>query len=312
MTKQQVKEPAMIKLGVVDFDTSHVVEFTKRLNHKSDAKDQWVDGAQVVIGCPGKSEIMPERIPGYVKEMQQLGVELVDKPEDMIGKVDGMLIESQEGGAHWPSARPFLEAGIPCYIDKPFTCSVNDARKIIELADKKKVAIFSSSSLRYATELVQYMKEKKHGAIIGCVAYGPAPLFEKDPKLNPGLYHYGIHAVEILYTLMGPGCRRVTCTHEKDVDVATGQWKDGRVATVRGIRKGRSDYGALAFTEKGVYPVPIGTAYIYRELVKKIVEMFETKRSPLDIHETLEIVGFIEAANKSGSNHGSGEELASH
>jgi len=103
----------------------------------------------------------------------------------------------------------------------------------------------------------------------------------------------------------------VTCTHEKDVDVATGQWKDGRVATVRGIRQGRSDYGALAFTEKGVYPVPIRTAYIYRELVKKIVEMFETKKSPLDIHETLEIVAFIEAANKSGSNHGAGEELAS-
>jgi hypothetical protein len=301
----------MIKLGVLDFDTSHVVEFTKRLNHKGVAEDQWVDGAQVVIGCPGKSEIMPERIPGYVKEMKDLGVTLVDKPEDMIGKVDGMLIESQEGGAHWPSARPFLEAGIPCYIDKPFTCSVADARKIMELAEKNKIALFSSSSLRYAPELVQYVKEKKNGAILGCVAYGPAPLFDKNAKLNPGLYHYGIHAVEILYTLMGAGCRRVTCTHEKDVDVATGQWNDGRVATVRGIRKGRSDYGALAFTEKGVYPVPIGTAYIYRELVKKIVEMFETKKSPLDIKETLEIVAFIEAANKSGANHGVGEALAS-
>ena len=53
----------MIKLGVVDFDTSHVTEFTKRLNHKGVAEDQWVNGAQVVIGCPGKSEIMPERIP---------------------------------------------------------------------------------------------------------------------------------------------------------------------------------------------------------------------------------------------------------
>src|SRR5262249_51251451 len=108
----------MIKLGVLDFDTSHVVAFTQRLNHKGIDKDQWVDGAQVGIGCRGKSEIMPERIPEYVKEMQKLGVPLVDKPQDMIGKVDGMLIESQEGGAHWASARPFLEAGIPCFIDK--------------------------------------------------------------------------------------------------------------------------------------------------------------------------------------------------
>jgi hypothetical protein len=299
----------MIRLGVIDFDTSHVVEFTKRLNHKGINKDQWVDGAEVVIGCPGKSEIMPERIPDYVKQMKEFGVPLVDKPEDMIGKVDGMLIESQEGGAHWASARPFLEAGIPCFIDKPFTCSTADARKIIELAAKKNVPIFSSSALRYAPELVQYVAEKKHGPIVGCLAYGPAPLFDKNPKLNPGLYHYGIHAVEILYTLMGPGCQRVACTHEKDVDVVTGQWKDGRVATVRGIRP-YGGYGVLAFTDKGAHPVPFGTADIYRELLKKIVELFETKKSPLDIAVTLEIVAFIEAANKSGHNHGAGERLA--
>jgi len=299
----------MIKLGIVDFDTSHVVAFTERLNHKISDKEQWVDGAEVVIGCPGKSEIMPERIPGSAKDMERLDVKLVDKPEEMIGKVDGMLIESQEGGAHWASARPFLEAGLPCYIDKPFTCSVADARKIIDLAAKKNVPIFSSSSLRYAPELVKFVAEKKDGPVFGCLAFGPAPLFEKNPRLNPGLYHYGIHAVEILYTLMGPGCQRVTCTHEKDVDVVTGQWKDGRVATVRGIRRGQSEYGALAFTERGVRSVPIGTKYIYRELVKKIVEMFETKKSPLDIAVALEIVAFIAAANESGHNHGAGVNI---
>ena len=61
-----------------------------------------------------------------------------------------MLIESQQGGVHWQRARPFLEAGLPCYIDKPFTCSVADARKLVSLAEQKKVSIFSSSSLRYA------------------------------------------------------------------------------------------------------------------------------------------------------------------
>src|SRR6266481_3250848 len=106
----------MLKLGILDFDTSHVVEFTKRLNHKQIAEDQWVDGT---------------------------------------------LIESQEGAPHWERARPFLEAGLPCFIDKPFTCSVADARKIVELADKHKVPIFSSSSLRYAPELVEFMADSK-------------------------------------------------------------------------------------------------------------------------------------------------------
>jgi predicted dehydrogenase len=300
----------MIKLGVLDFDTSHVVEFTTRLNHKHADKEQWVDGAEVVVGCPGKSAIMPERIDGYTKEMDKLGVKLVDRPEDMLGKVDGMLIESQEGGVHYERARPFLEAGLPCYIDKPFTCSVADSRKLLELSDKKKAPIFSSSSLRYSPELVAFVADDKHGKIQGALAYGPASIHEADLSRNPGLYHYGIHAVEILYTLMGPGCERLTSTHEKDVDVVTGQWGDGRVATVRGIRKGKADYGAVAFTDKGVSPVPIGTKYIYRELVKQIVAFFTDKKAPLDVKITAEIVAFIEAANKSAMNHGAGEKVS--
>jgi predicted dehydrogenase len=295
----------MIRLGILDFDTSHVVEFTKRLNHAGIAEAQWVDGAKVVLGCPGESKIMPERIPGYVKEMSKLGVPLVEKPGDMIGKVDGMLIESQEGTPHLERARPFLEAGIPCFIDKPFTCSVDDARKLIGLAEQKKVPIFSSSALRYAPELVHFVEDEKHGKVLGALAYGPASEHER----NPGLFHYGIHAVEILYSLMGPGCDRVNCVYEKNAEVATGHWKDGRVASVRGIRGGKADYGAVAFCEKGVLPVPIGTSFIYRELLKKIVEMFQTGKSPLDPAVTLEIVGFIESARKSAVNHGAGVQV---
>jgi hypothetical protein len=295
----------MIRLGLLDFDTSHAVEFTKRLNHKGIAQDQWVNGAQVVIGCPGETRFLPDRIPGYKAEMEKLGVPLVDRPTDMIGKVDGMLIESQEGGVHWDRARPFLEAGLPCFIDKPFTCAVADARKLVELAARKSVPIFSSSSLRYAPDLAQFVADAKHGTILGAVAYGPASLHER----NPGLFHYGIHAVEVLYTLMGPGCQRVTCTQERGVDVVTGQWQGGRVASVRGIRQGSSGYGFLAFTDKGVQHVAIGTRYIYRELLKKVVEMFETKKAPLDIGVTVEIVAFIEAAWRSANNHGTGETV---
>jgi virulence factor len=295
----------MIKLGILDFDTSHVVEFTRRLNHAGIVETQWVEGARVVVGCPGESKIAPERIPGFVEEMKKLNVPLVEKPEEMIGKVDGMLIESQEGTPHYERAKPFMEAGIPCYVDKPFTCSVADARKLIELAEKKKLSLFSSSSLRYAPELVQFVADEKHGKIHGALAYGPAPENER----NPGLFHYGIHAVEILYTLMGPGCEMVACSYDKQAEEVTGHWKDGRVASVRGIRAGKSEYGAIAFADKGVMPVPIGTAVIYRELLKKIVEMFQTGKSPLDPAITLEIVGFIESARNSAMNHGTPQKV---
>lgn len=293
----------MIRLGMLDFDTSHCVAFTTRFNHAGVDKSQFVDGAKVVVGCPGESKLSPERIAGFTQEMKKLGVPLVDKPEAMIGQVDAMLIESVDGTVHLERARPFLEAGLPCFIDKPFTCSTADARKLIALAAKKKLPLFSSSSLRYAPEVAAFAQDAKPGQLIGCSVYSPASL-SPVPGRNAGLFHYGIHGVEVLYTLMGPGCQRVACTHEKGTDVATGTWKDGRIATLRGIRDGAAGYGFTAFSEKGVKHVTIKTDVIYRELCKKIVETFEKKETVLDPAITLEIVAFIEAANASADNHG--------
>jgi hypothetical protein len=298
----------MIKLGILDFDTSHCVEFTRRLNHIGKDEEQFVDGAKVVIGCAGESKLSPERIGDYTKQMKDFGVQLVDKPADMIGKVDGMLIEAVDGTVHYERAKPFLEAGVPCFVDKPYTCATDDAKKIAELAAKKKVPVFSSSSLRYAPEVVDFVADAKRGKLVGCVVYAPAAL-SPIPERNAGLYHYGIHGVEMLYTLMGPGCKRVTCTTEKGVDVVTGTWNDGRAATLRGIRAGASDYGFIGFSEKSIQPVKVATKFIYRELLKKVVEMFKTGKAPLAIAETIEIVAFIEAANKSGANHGAGETI---
>ena len=88
----------MIRLGILDFDTSHCVEFTKRLNHTGTARSSSSMEPEVVIGCAGESKLSPERIEGFTKQMKEFGVPLVDKPADMIGKVDGMLIEV--GGRH--------------------------------------------------------------------------------------------------------------------------------------------------------------------------------------------------------------------
>lgn len=295
----------MIKLGLLDFDSSHSVEFTKRLNQIDSPEEQWVKGAKVVVGCPGESKMSPERIPGFTEKMKGYGVPLVDKPAEMIGKVDAMLIEAVDGSVHYERARPFLEAGIPCFVDKPFACSTADARKMIELAEKKKLPIFSSSSLRFVPELVEYLGSSAHGGIMGCLTYGPASVSEQ----NPGLFNYGIHSVEVLYTIMGPGCVRVTCSHDQGTDVATGHWKDGRMATIRGIRSGKAGFGAVVFGTKEIKPLPLPATYIYRELLKRIVTMFETGKPPIDPAVSLEIVAFIEAANKSGSNHGAPETV---
>lgn len=295
----------MIRLGLVDFDTSHAVEFTKRLNHIDIGEDQWVDGAKVVIGVPGTSKISPEGIPKYAAKLKEYGVPFVDDPAELFGKIDAVLIESVDGSVHKERAMPFLERGIPTYVDKPFACSPADAKAMVDVATTKHVPLMSSSSLRYAPEVVA---AKEAGEIVGVSTFGPAPL--DVTGRNIGLFHYGIHPVEMLYTLMGTGCRRLSCIAGPDGEVVTGMWDGGRIGSVRGIRKGQADYGFTTFGAKKVTTQGVGTQFIYRELLKHIVAMFQTGEMPIDLRETLEIVAFIEAAKTSADSKGAAVDVS--
>jgi hypothetical protein len=286
----------MIRLGIVDFDTSHVVEFTKRLNHIDIAEEQWVEGAKVVAGVPGTSQIAPEKIAGYLATLKKYGITILNDPAELYNKIDAVLIESVDGSVHLDRAMPFLERGMPTYVDKPFACSLADAKKLVETAERKHVPLMSSSSLRYAPEVVAAKQEK----IIGVSTYGPSPTHPR----NPGMFHYGIHPTEMLYTLMGVGCKRLSCMSTEGAEVTTGIWADGRVASVRGLRAGAHDYGFTLFGDKKSTTQGVSQKFIYRELLKQIVKMFETRALPIDPRETLEIVAFIEAARKSADAGG--------
>ncbi|HEV3342164.1 MAG TPA: gfo/Idh/MocA family oxidoreductase, partial [Pirellulales bacterium] len=124
-------------------------------------------------------------------------------------------------------------------------------------------------------------------------AYSPCSLEEH----HPDLFWYGIHGVEALFTIMGPGCTRVSRTHAHDTDMVTGVWNDGRIGTYRGIRSGKSDYGAIVFGTKGI--APSGGYGGYQPLVVEIARFFKTGQPPVSAEETLEIVAFMEAADES-------------
>ena len=295
----------MIKVGIVDFDTSHVVQFTKRMNHVGIEQDQWVDGAQVVAGCPCESRHSPDRVAGYTDELRKLGVEIVAKPEDLIGKVDAVCLEANDGTVHLQRAKPFLQAGMPCYIDKPLECNLDNAKEILRLAKKHKVPVFSSSSLRFCPEVQAMVNNPETGKIFGADAWSPA----SEHPLNPGLFNYGIHGVEILYTLMGPGCKRLSCAYTPGAEVVTGVWKDERIGVLRGTRAGSHSYGFAVWGEKACKQSGLSTQFIYRELCKQIVTMFQTGQPPFDPEITLEIMAFMTAAIDSRNQKGAWVDL---
>jgi virulence factor len=293
----------MLRLGLVDFDTSHVVQFSKRINHVGIEEEQWVGEGRIVAGYVGTSEITPlATVEQYTAQCRdECGVELVGDPKDLLGKVDAVFIESQCGAVHLERARPFLEAGLPVFIDKPFANSVEDAKALADLARKHSAPLFSASSLRYAPEVLELQANlAESGPVIGAEASSPGSTHEK----NPGLLHYGIHGVELLYSLMGPGCRTVTCASTDAGDVVTGTWADGRIGVARAVRRGVQPYAFSAYCEKTVLMRQVGTGFIYRELLKRVMEMFQTGQPPLDIAETVEIIAFICAARASAEQGG--------
>jgi predicted dehydrogenase len=291
----------MIRVGLVDFDTSHVAAFTQRLNHVGVGPEEWVEGAKVVVGFPGDSEMMPERIPGYVEQLTGYGVPLAERSEDLMGQIDAVMITSQQGARHLERARPFLQAGLPTFIDKPFAGNAADAEAIIALSEAHNAPLMSCSALRWAPEVQDALQRKAElGAIVSTDVWTTAMLHPG----NPGLLQYSIHGVEMLYALMGTGCKEVRAVSNEGGEVVTGVWSDGRIATVRGIRDGAGGFGFTTHYDKGHHAATVQGGGYYREMLKQIVGMFTTREEPIAKAEIREIIAFCDAAAESIAGNG--------
>ena len=286
----------MLKLGMLDFDTSHVVQFAKRLNSRGVDEDQFVDGAVITLGCPGESKIFADRIPKFTKVVsEECGVTLVDRPEDLIGQVDGVLIESNDGSVHLERAAPFIEAGVPLFIDKPLAWSLADAEKIVELADKKNVPIFSVSSLRYCEELVAFQsKRAEYGAPLAAEVYG----CQIEHDVIPGWYFYGIHSIEILFALLGPGCGPVQYVRGKAAEHTSSKWENGALGMITMTSEGKQPFGFTYHGKEDTVSTRVDTKYMYRNLLREVVTFFETGKPGVPLSETLEIIKFLDSVNK--------------
>jgi predicted dehydrogenase len=190
------------------------------------------------------------------------------------------------------------------FIDKPVAASLADAMVIYEAAKKYNTPIFSASSLRYLPG-VKEIAEGKIGKVQGVDAYGHCYI---EPH-HPDLFYYGIHGVEILYSLMGTGCKSVVRTHLEHSDLVVGTWKDDRIGTFRGTRFGAGTMGATAFGDKAIQVLDKSPGY--DPLWEKIIGFFDTGVVPVTAAETLEALAFMEAADESKRKGGLSVEIAS-
>lgn len=300
----QDSEPKF-RIGVIGATTSHVPAFVGMINDP--AAEGLAAKYEVTAAYAGGMPDNPgswSRVEQYSKWLTENKIPLYDTVEEMVKHVDFVLLESVDGRPHLEQAKPVLAAGKPMYIDKPLAGTLADAIEIFRLAEENNVPIFTASSLRYVSGFQKMRNDSPLGTIYGCEATSPCTFNDK----HPDLFWYGIHGVESLFTIMGPGCVSVSRTDSDSAVLAVGLWEDGRIGTFRGIRKGKAEYGAKVFGEKGV--ADAGTYEGYKPLVNEILQFFETGKAPIDPKETLEIFAFMEASDESVRQSGKPISLA--
>ena len=309
----QAAEP--VRVGILGFDSYQALAFTQ-LYHKPPDDNPDLLGIRVVSAWPGGSPDWDETLEDIERWKPRLidqGVKIVDSADEVLADCDAVMIMSIDGRAHLELARRALAAKKPTYIGRPMAASLDDVVEMFQLAETHKTPLFSCSQHRYSPGFIGMRNHPEVGKVLGCTVYGGCP----EVPFHPDLFGHGIHSIETLITIMGPGVVAVTRTHTEDADLVTAKWKDGRIGTYRGIRDGKVQYSALVFGDQGIAPagqygyaapvagvVPKGRYKGYEGVATEMAKFYKTRSSPIPPSETIELFAVLEAARQSKQQGG--------
>ncbi len=293
------------RIGIIGLDTSQVTMILSHINNIPGpgydvVQPEWdstFDGFRVTAAYPygsKKIESSIKQIPIYVNKMRENGIRLVDSIDDLLKEVDAVMLMTFDGHPRLEQAIKVLKAGKPLFVNKPFAASLKDVIAIMKASKEHNTPIFSSSPTRYLKG-AQAARGGDIGAVLGADSYSGAPL---EPT-HPDFYWYGIHGIEILFTMMGKDCRTVQRKSTANTDIVIGTWDNDRLGTYRGIRKGSVTHSGVAYGEKAIMPAGSFNDVGHRPLVKDMLRFFSTGISPVGLEETLAIHVFMEAADES-------------
>ncbi len=210
---------------------------------------------------------------------------VVGKMEEVIGEVDAVIIATDDGTDHVRRARPFIEAGLPVFVDKPLATTREELAQFI--AWKQAGArILSSSGLRYAPE-IQVLRGKPWRWITSTTAKS----WER----------YGIHALEPVFTLLGPGLEQVRCDAAGGNVIATLTHRCGTVVTVAIIPDSAGSYGRVhAYGNEGSPVVQFADTYAaFRGQLVSVVDWLRSGEDPYPFDETVELMAALIAGIES-------------
>ncbi|HBP38759.1 MAG TPA: oxidoreductase [Clostridiales bacterium] len=209
---------------------------------------------------------------------------IVDRPEEMIGQVDAVICATDVGSEHVDRCKPFIEACLPMFIDKPLVDNEADLRTFVQWRDEGKHFI-SSSSMRYVKSMEPFFKNHYE---IGKLMYICQPMCKKWET-------YGIHALEAIFPLLGEGFVSVqnTGTYERNIlHLIHESGCDVNIPLSAGM------YGAfgncLLIGSIGSKVVSDGDSYYaFKKQMDNFVHYLRTGKEPFPFTETIELMKLV-------------------
>lgn len=220
---------------------------------------------------------------------------IVDKPEDVIGKVDAVIIATDKGYEHVKRCRPFVEAGLPVFVDKPMVDNEEDL-KIFSKWVNDGAKIMSSSCMRYAKEFLPYQKSTNN---LGKIRYASITTCKSWER-------YGIHALEGIYPILGPGFLSVRNTGSSDRNIVHLKHSSGADVNIAAIYDMFGGLGVMELvgTAGYVQAAHADTFYSFKAQLESFVAYLRTGVRPFPFSETQECMKIIIAGIRSREEGG--------
>jgi hypothetical protein len=219
------------------------------------------------------------------------------RAEDVIGQVDAVIIATDRGWEHMDRARPFVEAGLPVFIDKPLCDREDHLRQFIAWQQEGK-PLLSTSGLRYAREFVA-VKQRMTDEV-------------GEPRLITATTcksweRYGIHALEGVYPMLIPGgWISVANTGTEDANIVHARHASGVDVVIAAVADMFGAFGKLGvYGTKGAVTASFDhTFFAFKAQLVAFIDYLRTGELPFPFAETVELMKIVIAGVRSREQSG--------
>jgi predicted dehydrogenase len=280
----------MIRIGIIGSDSSHADAFAQLINLPTAGEFAFPGFAVTAIFGLDKERTEEVAREGKIPF-------IAEKPEDMLDKVDAVMVVFRRGDLHLKYALPFIEAGKPAWIDKPFAISNEDAQALINAAKAHNTLLTGGSDCKYASDIITLKNMVVNGSRIGKVKTAMLNFPAELTNEYGGLCFYGAHLVEMTMEVFGYNPVSVIASEQNENVVAVVKYEDYQV--VMNFIPGAEQYHAILFGTNGVLTREIDISMIYTAGIEKFTGMIKTGKLPLPLEHLYAPVKLLNAVVES-------------